>query len=497
VSAPAQGPELAGGGAGAADWETVIGLEVHVQLATRTKIFCSCANEFGAPPNSNVCPVCLGLPGALPALNGAAVEMATAAALALGCRIAEESVFARKHYFYPDLPKGYQISQYDRPLAEGGAVPVEIDGERRSFPLVRIHLEEDAGKSLHAEDGPGDTRVDLNRCGTPLIEIVSEPELRRPEEAGAYLTSLRQIVRYLRVSDGDMSQGSLRCDANVSVRRAGETALGTKTEVKNLNSIKAVERAIAAEAVRQVGVLESGGTVQQMTLLWDDATGEVRPMRSKEDAHDYRYFPEPDLMPLTVDAARRDRIRAALPELPFARRDRLERELGLPAYDASILTASRELADWFEELAGLTGDAKAASNWTMGEVLRWLKDRGEIDDFPVTPAGLAELIALVRNGTVSGGTAKQVFETMVADGRSAGEIVKAEGLAQISDTGALETAVEKAIADHPGQAAEYRAGKEPLLGFFVGQVMKATRGKANPKLVNELLRDRLRSGDSA
>jgi aspartyl-tRNA(Asn)/glutamyl-tRNA(Gln) amidotransferase subunit B len=488
----------------------VIGLEVHVQLATRTKIFCACANEFGAPPNTNVCPVCLGLPGALPVLNAAAVEMAVAAALALECRVAETSIFARKHYFYPDLPKGFQISQYDRPLAEGGAVPVELDGGRRSFPLVRIHLEEDAGKSLHAEDGPGDTRLDLNRCGTPLIEIVSEPALRRPEEAGAYLTSLRQIVRYLGVSDGDMSQGSLRCDANVSVRRAGETALGVKTEVKNLNSIKAVERAIAAEAARQIRLLEGdgsgsdggrgdgGGRVEQITLLWDEAAGDVRPMRSKEHAHDYRYFPEPDLMPLTVDPARREEIRRGLPELPFARRDRLERELGIPGYDAGVLTASRALADWFEELARLTGDAKTASNWTMGEVLRVLKDRGgEIESFPATPAALAELIALVKDGTVSGGTAKEVFDRMVTDGRGAREIVEAEGLAQISDEGALEAAVEKAIADHPGQVEEYRAGKEPVLGFLVGQVMKATRGKANPKRVNELLRDRLRSRDPA
>ena len=390
-------------------WETVIGLEVHVQLDTRTKIFCGCSSAFGAPPNTNVCPVCLGLPGALPVLNDRAIDMALATCLALECDVPETSIFARKNYFYPDLPKGYQISQYDRPLALGGRVPVEIEGDRRALPLTRIHLEEDAGKSLHDEAaGTADSRIDLNRCGTPLLEIVSEPALREPAEATAFLESLRQIVRYLGVSDGDMSQGSLRCDANVSVRRSGEPALGTKTEVKNLNSIKMVEKAIGVEAARQIGKLEAGEAIGQETLSWDEAASTVRSMRSKEHAHDYRYFPEPDLMPLVVAAARRDRVQAAIPELPFAKRDRFVAEHGIPEYDAGVLTASRDVADWYEDLAARTGDTKLASNWTMGEVLRVVKDgSGEIVDFPITPERLAGLLGAVKAGTISGSAASR------------------------------------------------------------------------------------------
>jgi aspartyl-tRNA(Asn)/glutamyl-tRNA(Gln) amidotransferase subunit B len=476
-------------------WETVIGLEVHVQLATRTKIFCGCSAEFGAAPNTNVCPVCLGLPGSLPVLNDRAVDMALAACLALECDVPPTSIFARKNYFYPDLPKGYQISQYDRPLARGGRVPVEVDGRRRALPLIRIHLEEDAGKSFHDEgSGTADSRIDLNRCGTPLLEIVSEPELRAPEEAAAFLESLRRIVRYLGVSDGDMSRGSLRCDANVSVRRPGG-ALGTKTEVKNLNSIKMVEKAIAVEAARQIALREAGGAIEQETLLWDDDAGEVRPMRSKEHAHDYRYFPEPDLMPLVVDAARRRRVEAAIPELPFAKRDRFVADYGIPAYDAGVLTSSRDVADWFETLAGLAGDAKLASNWTMGEVLRVVREAGgEISSFPIPAERLAALLKEVRAGTISGSAAKAVFATMLETDDAPAAIIAREGLAQISDTGALEAIVEEVLGAHAVQVAEFRAGKEKVLGFLVGQVMKASRGKANPQMVNELLRDRMRAG---
>jgi len=478
-------------------WETVIGLEVHVQLATRTKIFCGCSAAFGAPPNTNVCPVCLGLPGSLPVLNDRVVDLAVAACLALECDVQETSVFARKNYFYPALPKGYQISQYEHPLALGGCVPIEIDGVLKKLPLTRIHLEEDAGKSLHDETSRGaDSRLDLNRCGTPLLEIVSEPELREPAEAGAFLDSLRRIVRYLEVSDGDMSQGSLRCDANVSVRSPG-APLGTKTEVKNLNSIKMVERAIAAEATRQVARLEAGETIAQETLLWDDAAGAVRPMRSKEHAHDYRYFPEPDLMPLVVEASRLARVRAGIPELPFARRDRFVSEHGIPAYDAGVLAGSRDVADWFEELARLAGDAKAASRWTMGEVLRVLNETGgAIADFPVPPTRLAELLALEKSGAVSGSAAKTVFARMLETADPPAAIVEREGLAQISDAGAMTAIVEEVLAAHPRQVEEFRSGKEKVLGFLVGQVMKASRGQANPQMASELVRDRLRSGES-
>ncbi len=483
-----------------AGWEVVIGLEVHVQLLTRTKAFCPCEAVFGAPPNTHVCPVCLGLPGALPVLNDRAVDFALAAALALECNIAATSIFARKNYFYPDLPKGYQISQFDRPLAEGGRVPIDVAPEgggppvTREIPLVRIHLEEDAGKSLHGEGAAAsaDTRIDLNRCGTPLIEIVSTPAMRRPEEAVAYLESLRRIVQYLGISDGDMSQGSLRCDANVSVRRTGDALLGTKAEVKNLNSIKSVEKAIGVEARRQVAILEAGGRVEQATLLWDDKREEVRPMRSKEDAHDYRYFPEPDLMPLVVDAARLERVRAALPELPHAKRARFAAAYGIPAYDAGVLASSRELADWFEELAGECGDGKAASNWTMGEVLRVVKERGaSIREFPIAPLRLAGLVKLAVSGAITSSAAKAVFAKMLDSTDSAAEIVEREGLAQVSDEGALAKLVDEVLAAHPGQVEQYLGGKPQLFGFLMGQVIKASRGKANPQIATKLLQERL------
>jgi len=478
--------------------ETVVGLEVHVQLATRTKIFCACASSFGDPPNTNVCPVCLGLPGALPVLGSAAVDLAVTTALALGCDVAETSLFARKHYFYPDLPKGYQITQYERPLATGGAVPIEVDGLRRDVPLVRIHLEEDAGKLLHAEGDSGGTRIDLNRCGTPLLEIVTRPELRGPGEAGAFLESLRRIVRHLGVSDGDMSQGSLRCDANVSLRAAGDDALGTKTELKNLNSIKAVERAVAAEARRQRDILEAGGAVEQITLLWDEGARTVRPMRSKEHARDYRYFPEPDLMPLVVDRERRERLRAALPELPFARRDRFVARYGLSASDAAVLAERRPVADWFEELAAVTGDARAAARWTTGEVMRALNERGgELERLALTPAALAELIVLEKDGTVSGSAAKAVFERMLTSGKPARALVEEEGLTRIADESAMAALVDRVIAEHPEQVAAFRAGREPVLVFLVGQVMRVSGGRADPRRANELLRRRLRGGGAA
>jgi aspartyl-tRNA(Asn)/glutamyl-tRNA(Gln) amidotransferase subunit B len=471
-----------------------------VQLSTRTKAFCGCESVFGAPPNTRVCPVCLGLPGALPVLNDRAVDDAVLAAQALGCEIAEVSIFARKNYFYPDLPKGYQISQYDRPLASGGCVPIDVGGEMREIELVRIHLEEDAGKSLHAEgEAQGaESRIDLNRCGTPLIEIVSTPSLRRAEEAGAYLESLRRIVQYLGISDGDMSQGSLRCDANVSVRKTGASEFGTKTEVKNLNSIKMVEKAIQVEARRQIEILEKGGKIEQATLLWDDRREEVRPMRKKEDAHDYRYFPEPDLMPLVVDSKRLARVRERLLELPFARRARFVKEYDLPPYDAGVLTASRDLADWFEEVARASGDGKAASNWTMGEVLRVLKERGgSIRDFPIAPVRLAALLRLVRDGKITTSAAKSVFGTMLEKGESPEEIVEREGLAQISDTSSLEKIVDEVIRDNAGQVETYRSGKSQVFGYLMGQVMKASRGKANPQVATRLLEERLKSGNPA
>ena len=472
-------------------WETVVGLEVHVQLDTRTKMFCACANRFGDPPNTNVCAVCLGLPGALPVPNDRALDLALVAVLALGCDVAPASIFARKNYFYPDLPKGYQISQYERPLARGGRVALDVDG--RAVPLVRVHLEEDAGKSLHDETGGGgDTRLDLNRCGTPLLEIVTEPAIRGAEEAGACLESLRRTVRWLDVSDGDMSRGSLRCDANVSVRRVGDQALGTKTEVKNLNSIRMVERAIAREAARQIARLEAGGRVEAATLLWDDRSGEVRPMRSKEDAPDYRYFPEPDLPPLIVDATRLARARAALPELPLARRARFVAEWGLPAYDAEVLTEAREVADYFEAVARACGDAKVASNWTMGEVLRTVNEQGiAVAEIGVTPEGLAELLGMIRDGVVSSSAAKTAFAKMRETRRSAREVIDREGLAQVSDEAALTAIVEDVVTRHPAQAAQVRAGEEKVLGFLVGQIMKASGGKANPKLARELLLRRL------
>ncbi len=481
----------AAGGHVGATYEAVIGLEVHCQLLTRSKLFCGCANRFGDPPNANVCPVCLGLPGALPALNRHAVTLALRAALATGCRVHETSLFARKNYFYPDLPKGYQISQYERPLATDGLI--EIAGGRR-IRIQRIHMEEDAGKLLHegfawSKEKSG---VDLNRAGVPLIEIVTAPDLRAPDEAFAYLGALRDVLLYAEVSDGNMEEGSLRCDANVSIRTHGETALGTRVEIKNLNSFNHVRRALHHEIARQAAVLESGARVEQETRLWDADRAETLPMRGKEDAHDYRYFPEPDLPPLVMDAAWIDDVRRTLPELPAARRGRFVTEYSLPDYDAGVLTAARDVADYFEAVARPCGNPKAASNWVMTDLLRKLKDsRAGIAASPVPPAALAELLRLIDVGTISGKIAKDVFEKMWATGEAAAAIVEREGLRQVSDQGAIEKAVAEVIAVSPEQAQSYRAGKSAALGWFVGQVMKKTGGKANPQLVNELLKQAL------
>jgi aspartyl-tRNA(Asn)/glutamyl-tRNA(Gln) amidotransferase subunit B len=471
---------------------------VHAQLLTRTKLFCACANRFGAPPNTLVCPVCLGLPGALPVLNRHAVTLALRAALATGCAVQPVSVFERKNYFYPDLPKGYQISQYERPLATGGAVQVAAaGGGERAIRLARIHMEEDAGKLLH-EGYPWSRErsgVDLNRAGVPLIEIVTEPDLRGPEEAHAYLTALRAILLFAEVSDCNMEEGSLRCDANVSVRPRGAQALGTRTEIKNLNSFRHVARAIEHEIARQVAVVESGGTVVQETLLWNPDRGETVPMRSKEEAHDYRYFPEPDLPPLEVSAEWIGEARRSLPELPAERRRRFVAEYALPGYDASVLTQERDLADYFEAAARASGNAKAASNWVMTEILRKLKeDERPLAASPVAPAALAGLVRLVDSGTISGKIAKDVFERMWATGEEAGAIVEREGLTQLSDETALEAVVADVVAGSPEQAASYRGGKAAALGWFVGQVMKKTEGRANPRRVNELLRKALGGG---
>ncbi len=475
-------------------YEAVIGLEIHAQLLTTTKIFCGCETAFGAKPNTHVCPVCLGFPGALPVLNQRAVEYAIRAALALGCTVEPTSVFARKNYFYPDLPKGYQISQYDRPLATGGLLEWQ-DGDRTvRVGITRIHMEEDAGKSLH--EGFGDSSIssyiDLNRAGVPLIEIVSEPDVRSATDAAQFFTRLRAILVALGINDGNMEEGSLRCDANVSVRPWGTTAFGTKTEVKNVNSFRYLEKAIDYEIHRHCDLLMRGERIVQETRLFDSASGHTFSLRSKEDAHDYRYFPEPDLPPLTIASAWVDDIARTLPELPEARRARFIGEYGLPPYDAAWLTQSMEMATYFEEVARATGNAKASSNWIMGELARLMKDRShDIAQVPVTSASLARLIALIDEGRISGSIAKGVLEKMYSDGRPPDVIVEQEGLARIDDEGAVLAAVASVLAANADAAADYRAGKAKSFGFLVGQVMKASGGKANPALVNAVLKREL------
>ena len=473
-------------------YEMVVGLEVHVQLKTRTKAFCGCSTSYGDPPNTNTCPVCLGLPGALPVLNEHAVELGTRAAAALGCTIHPVSVFARKNYFYPDLPKGYQISQFDQPLATGGQLEIGVyaAGTPIVVGITRVHMEEDAGKSLH-DRFPGATAVDLNRAGVPLIEIVSEPDMRSSEAAGAYLRTLKQILEYAAVSDVNMEEGSLRVDANVSARLRGATQLGTKTEVKNMNSFSGVERALETEFARQCTVLEAGGTVEQQTMLWDGATGRVRPARSKEGSHDYRYFPEPDLPPLVLPGEYVERIRKEMPELPRARRARYAKDFALNPYDVDVLTADPALAEYFEHVARTHGDAKAAANWVMGEVLAAVKARGEsIARFAIRPRDLASLLDMIRLGTLSHSAAKRVFARMVETGEPPAQIAEREGLIKVEDADMLSTWLDEALAQHPAEAARYAAGEKKLKGLLVGAVMKKSKGAADPRRVNQLLDER-------
>jgi aspartyl-tRNA(Asn)/glutamyl-tRNA(Gln) amidotransferase subunit B len=471
-------------------WETVIGLEVHVQLSTRTKMFCADRTTFGDPPNTNVCPVCLGLPGALPVPNAEAIRLATRAALALECTVHETSVFARKNYFYPDLPKGYQISQFDMPLATSGALTFDSPSRgRMTVGITRLHVEEDAGKLLH-DRYPGKTAVDLNRAGIPLVEIVSEPDLRSPAEARVYLSTLRQILVYAGISECSMEKGSLRVDANISIRPEGTSRLGTKTEVKNMNSFANVERALEAERARQVAILESGGRVDQVTLLFNAATGQVKPTRSKEESHDYRYFPDPDLPPLVLTPAWIVAQRAALPELPEAKRERLETAYGLPAYDARVITGEPALADYFEAVVKAGADPKAAANWVMGDVMTSYNDIGS---FPVAARRLSELIGLVRDATVSLQAAKRIYVELARSADQDPSAVAAElGLIQVSDHGALAGWVDEVLAMHPGEVARFRGGETKLMAFFVGQVMKRSKGKADPKGVQPVLLERMR-----
>jgi aspartyl-tRNA(Asn)/glutamyl-tRNA(Gln) amidotransferase subunit B len=474
-----------------AKYEAVIGLEVHAQLLTKTKIFCGCSTQFGDAPNVNTCPVCLGLPGTLPVLNKHAVELAMRAALALNCTVHEHSRFARKNYFYPDLPKGYQISQYELPLATGGHIEIEVGGTEKRIGITRLHLEEDAAKNLHEgfKDSATKGYVDYNRCGSPLSEIVSEPDMRTPQEAHAYLTTLRQILLYTGVSDCNMEEGSLRCDANVSVRLRGAPQFGTKVEVKNLNSFRFLQKALEYEIERHVGVIESGGKISQETRLWNQAESYTVSMRSKEKAHDYRYFPEPDLLPVHVSAAWRDAVKNALPELPEAKRMRFVTGYGITAYDADVLTGSQDLADYFEATVTVGAPGKAAANWMQTELLRRLNDSGkEIAASPVSAVRLAELINLVETAKITGAVGKKVFAKMFETGHGAGDIVEAEGLGAQVSSDSLEQIASEVIEKNPENVAKFKSGNEGVFKFFVGQVIKATRGQANPQAVNEILK---------
>ncbi|MBD3290372.1 Asp-tRNA(Asn)/Glu-tRNA(Gln) amidotransferase subunit GatB [candidate division KSB1 bacterium] len=476
------------------EFEPVIGLEIHAQLTTKSKIFCRCSTKFGADPNSQVCPVCLGMPGVLPVINKTAVEYAIKMGLATNCTIASHSVFARKNYFYPDLPKGYQISQFEEPLCLNGYLEIGLEGKSHKIGITRIHLEEDAGKSVHAEDWveQNETLVDVNRCGVPLIEIVSEPDIRSPQQAYAYLNGLRQILQYLEICDGNMEEGSLRCDANISVRPKGATEFGVKTEMKNMNSFRGVEKALEFEIARQIDIIKSGGRVQQETLLWDERNSVAVPMRSKEEAHDYRYFPEPDLLPLAVDDQWKKSVKESMPELPVARRKRFVENYQIPDYDAGILTENRAVADYFEDVAGRVNDAKLTSNWVMGEVLRALNERKQdIREFPIRSNRLAELLKILLKKEISASVAKTVFKEMLVSEDSPEKIVEARGLTQISDSSEIADIIDQVIANNPKEVEKYRSGKTKLFGFLMGQVMKATRGTANPQLVNKILKEKL------
>lgn len=476
-------------------YETVIGLEVHAQIKTKTKIFCSCSTEFGRPPNENTCPICLGMPGVLPVLNEKALRLAMQACLATHCAIQPMNRFARKNYFYPDLPKGYQISQYELPLGTHGYIAIQSDGKRKVIGLTRIHMEEDAGKLIHGENlgNPNKSYVDFNRTGVPLMEIVSEPDLRSPDEAREYLSELKAILEYTEVSDCNMEEGSFRCDANISLRPVGQKELGTRTELKNMNSFKFIHKALQYEIERQTKILEQGDKVAQETRLFDPGKGVTYPMRSKEEAHDYRYFPEPDLVPVVIDDNWIEETRKSIPELREQKRERFVRQYKIPEYDAAALTASRSLANYFEECVSHHNEPKLSSNWIMGELLRELKnDKREIIDCPVTPRALADLLKLIDQGTLSGKIAKTVFEEMYKTGKPGETIVKEKGLAQISDESAIIKHVEEVIEANPQQCEQYRSGKDKVIGFFVGQVMKATKGQANPAMVNKLLKEKLK-----
>jgi len=474
------------------EYEIVIGLEFHTQLSTQSKIFCACSTKFGAEPNTQICPVCMGLPGSLPVLNRRVVESAIMTGLAFGCEIARNCKFARKNYFYPDLPKDYQISQYEDPIAAKGSMEIVVDGKTRRIDITRVHMEEDAGKLIHSESGPT-SYVDFNRTGVPLLEIVTEPDIRSPEEAYSAALSLKSILEYLEVSDCNMEEGSLRCDANISIRPKGETELGVKAEVKNMNSFKAVQKALQYEADRQIKILSEGGGIAQETRLWDADKGVTRSMRGKEEAHDYRYFPDPDLIPLVVEDEWIEEIRAKLPEMPAQRRQRFQKQYDLSEYDAGVLTASRHIADFFEETAERYKDAKTVTNWVMGELQRHLNEEDiEIQDCKITPGALVDMLKLIDDGTISGKIAKDVFAEMFGSGESPAAIVESRGLVQITDESEMVALVEKVIADNPGPVSNFLGGNERTFGFLMGQIMKASKGKANPKIAKELLRGKLK-----